>query len=191
MPTFKRAEKDYNHPVASKENVSPPSAIVNEGPPKQSINNPYAVNKEPVNNPYAAKVQEPVNNPYSKVQEESVPVNNPYAQEGPKREKEGRVKKEKIKNKGPKEKINIYEQADDITQPLSQPNSVAVNEPLAEPLPTVNLAKTDELDLNEMLGINKKKQKNDDLDDLLGDIKVDKKKENKKKNTDFFNDLEL
>lgn len=49
--------------------------------------------------------------------------------------------------------------------------------------------KTDELDLNAMLGI-KKKDKPNDLDDLLGEVKVDKKKE-RKKNTDFFNDLEL
>jgi hypothetical protein len=37
------------------------------------------------------------------------------------------------------------------------------------------LAKTDELDLNAMLGI-KKKEKASDLDDLLGDISVGKKK---------------
>lgn len=40
-----------------------------------------------------------------------------------------------------------------------------------------------------MLGI-KKKEKASDLDDLLGEVSVGKKKE-KKKNTDFFNDLEL
>lgn len=51
------------------------------------------------------------------------------------------------------------------------------------------MAKTNELDLNAMLGINKK-DKSNDLEDLLGEIKIDKKKE-KKKNNDFFNDLEL
>jgi len=39
-----------------------------------------------------------------------------------------------------------------------------------------------------MLGI-KKKEKANDFDDLLGDVKI--KKDNKKKNNDFFNDLEL
>jgi hypothetical protein len=52
-----------------------------------------------------------------------------------------------------------------------------------------NLAKTNELDLNAMLGI-KKKEKSNDLDDLLGEIKIEKKKD-RKKNNDFFNDLEL
>jgi len=51
-----------------------------------------------------------------------------------------------------------------------------------------NLAKTNDLDLNAMLGI-KKKEKANDLDDLLGDVKVNKNA--KKKNNDFFNDLEL
>ncbi len=40
-----------------------------------------------------------------------------------------------------------------------------------------------------MLGI-KKKEKSNDLDDLLGEIKIEKKKD-RKKNNDFFNDLEL
>lgn len=40
-----------------------------------------------------------------------------------------------------------------------------------------------------MLGI-KKKEKGNDLEELLGEVKVEKKKE-RKKNTDFFNDLEL
>lgn len=40
-----------------------------------------------------------------------------------------------------------------------------------------------------MLGI-KKQSKPNDLDDLLGDIQVNKKKE-KKRNNDFFNDLEI
>lgn len=40
-----------------------------------------------------------------------------------------------------------------------------------------------------MLGI-KKKEKVNDLDDLLGEVSVGKKKE-RKKNNDFFNDLEL
>lgn len=53
----------------------------------------------------------------------------------------------------------------------------------------INLAKTDELDLNAMLGI-KKKEKPNDFDELLGEIKADKKKD-RKKNNDFFNDLEL
>lgn len=39
-----------------------------------------------------------------------------------------------------------------------------------------------------MLGI-KKKEKASDLDDLLGEVKINKN--NKKKNNDFFNDLEL
>lgn len=41
-----------------------------------------------------------------------------------------------------------------------------------------------------MLGKEKKKPDND-YGDLLGEVKVDKKKENKKKANDFFNDLML
>jgi hypothetical protein len=64
-----------------------------------------------------------------------------------------------------------------------------VSQPINEPAPkqpAFNPLKTEDIDLNAMLGIQKKKQS--DLDDLLGDIKIDKKKD-KKKNNDFFNDL--
>ena len=50
---------------------------------------------------------------------------------------------------------------------------------------------TDELDLNALLGKQKKKESNH-LHDLLGDVKVDKKKDKKKGGAnDFFNDLML
>jgi hypothetical protein len=53
-----------------------------------------------------------------------------------------------------------------------------------------NLAKTDELTLDAILGKNKKKD--DDLNDLLLDVGVGKKKEKKKGgNNDFFSDLML
>ena len=117
-------------------------------------------------------------------------MNNPYApkDDGPKREREGPVKKIKIQNKVPKQNFNIYEQADDITEPLSQPANIP--EPVSQkPVYNPTLAKTDELDLNAMLGIKKTEKKND-LDDLLGDVKTDKKKD-RKRNNDFFNDLDL
>ena len=42
-----------------------------------------------------------------------------------------------------------------------------------------------------MLGIKKQNQPSDDLDDLLGDVGTRKRGPAKKKNDDFFNDLEL
>ena len=98
------------------------------------------------------------------------------------------MRKIKVQNKAPKQNFNIYEQADDITEPLAQPVNIPelVNQ---KPIYNPNLAKTDELDLNAMLGI-KKQEKANDLDDLLGEVKVDKKKD-RKRNNDFFNDLDL
>jgi len=55
----------------------------------------------------------------------------------------------------------------------------------------VDLIKTDELDLNLLLGKEKKKEANNEYNDLLGDVKVDKKKKEKKGGNDFFNDLLL
>ena len=60
-------------------------------------------------------------------------------------------------------------------------SQAAVAAPIIEPVnqkpaaQNINLAKTDELDLNALLGNNKKKD-NNDLNDLLVDAKVDKKK---------------
>lgn len=102
------------------------------------------------------------------------------------------MKKIKIqKSAAPKEKFSIFEQAEDITEPAAK--NLSINEPPPSPPKPVQpaLMKTDELDLNAMLGI-KKKDKGNDLDDLLGDVGGPKKRErNKKKNDDFFNDLEL
>lgn len=85
---------------------------------------------------------------------------NPYApkEDAPKREREGPLKKNKLLNKGPKEKINIYEQAEDLTEPHQVPtlDPQPPSQPQAQPAKQVNLAKTDELDLNAMLGIKKK-----------------------------------
>ena len=51
--------------------------------------------------------------------------------------------------------------------------------------------KSETLDLNAMLGIDKNKKKDSDLDDLLGTgNKVDKKKE-KKRGDDFFEDMDF
>jgi hypothetical protein len=53
---------------------------------------------------------------------------------------------------------------------------VVPSEPVSQkPQYNAALAKTDELDLNAMLGI-KKKEKGSELDDLLGEVKIDKKK---------------
>lgn len=49
--------------------------------------------------------------------------------------------------------------------------------------------KKEELNLNEMLGIKKETKKND-FDDLLGDVGGVNPK-NKKKNNDFFSDLQF
>ncbi len=49
--------------------------------------------------------------------------------------------------------------------------------------------KKEELNLNEMLGIKKEVKKND-FDDLLGDVGVGNAK-SKKKNNDFFSDMQF
>ena len=55
----------------------------------------------------------------------------------------------------------------------------------------MNLMGTEELDLNALLGKEKKKDSND-FQDLLGEVKVEKKKDKKKGGAnDFFNDLML
>jgi len=72
---------------------------------------------------------------------------------------------------------------------VSKPILEAVDEPPKAPAYNANLAKTDELDLNAMLGKEKKKD-NNEFNDLLVDVKASKKPEKKKggKN-DFFDDL--
>lgn len=72
---------------------------------------------------------------------------------------------------------------------MSKPVLEAVDEPTKPPAYNPNLAKTDELDLNAMLGKEKKKD-NNEFNDLLVDAKINKKPEKKKggKN-DFFDDL--
>lgn len=50
--------------------------------------------------------------------------------------------------------------------------------------------KSQELDLNTMLGIKKENKKND-FDQLLGDVGVAKINKNKKKQNDFFADMEI
>ncbi len=50
--------------------------------------------------------------------------------------------------------------------------------------------KSQELDLNAMLGIKKEAKKND-FDQLLGDVGVGKVSKNKKKQNDFFGDMEI
>lgn len=59
------------------------------------------------------------------------------------------MKKIKVQKPASREKFNIYEQAEDLTEPaVSKP--VIVEEPVSQK--PVNLAKTDELDLNLLLG---------------------------------------
>lgn len=53
-----------------------------------------------------------------------------------------------------------------------------------------NSKKNEELNINEMLGIKKKEVKKNDFDDLLGDVGGVNVK-SKKKNNDFFNDLQF
>jgi len=78
-----------------------------------------------------------------------------------------------------------------LTEPASQPINTPINEPgKQKPVYNINLGNTGELNLEAMLGKEKKKPDND-YGDLLGEVKVDKKKENKKKANDFFNDLML
>ncbi len=91
----------------------------------------------------------------------------------------------------PKENFNIYAQADDLTSEVKEIGGVkTANQAVYEGVnskPTGG--KKEELNLNEMLGIKKEVKKND-FDDLLGDVGVGNAK-SKKKNNDFFSDMQF
>jgi hypothetical protein len=101
------------------------------------------------------------------------------------------LKKNKIASNIPKENFNIYAQADDITSEVKEISGVkTANQNVYESATSKTaITKKEELNLNEMLGIKKETKKND-FDDLLGDIGVGNAK-TKKKNNDFFSDMQF
>ena len=122
-------------------------------------------------NPYAPK--ENSSNPY-------VSGNN----EAPVRQREGRIKKPKIKETGSKQPINYFEQAEEA-EGLNE----FVGEAEKKEVKQETKKEEKELDLNDLLGLNKGKEKKggDDLEELLGG---NEKKKAKKKN-DFFDELDI
>lgn len=104
------------------------------------------------------------------------------AQQQAERKKEGPIKKPKIQPVGQKQKINIYQQAEEA-EGLNQ----FVNEPKKQPETKFNPVATKDLNLNDLLGV-KKNKNSDDLADLIGGGDNNKKA---KKNNDFFGDMDL
>lgn len=100
--------------------------------------------------------------------------------QAPKRQREGPLKKPKAAPV-PKQKFNIYEQAEDLTN---------IKESSMSP-PKVETKVQEEPNLNQLLGINKGKSKVDE-DLLIGEpTKPSGRGPKAKKDTNFFGDLQL